>query len=76
MEVKTDFSHGGAWVMCRGIPAARESHAQCFLTIGEDGLGWTEVVLLMVWGGVDKPSAEGNLNLSLMEEEANGYSKP
>ena len=26
-------------------------------------------------GGVDKQSAEGNLNLSLMKEEANGHSK-
>jgi len=27
-------------------------------------------------GGVDKRSAKGNLNLNLMEEEANGHSKP
>ena len=27
-------------------------------------------------GGVDKRLEEGNLNLNLMEEEANGHSKP
>ena len=43
------LSRAGAWVKVTMIPAAREGHARCFPAIGEDRLGRTEVVLLMVW---------------------------